>query len=248
MIFLSASLLPSGCTTLEPYIQEFNIVSVQDEIKMGQMMQEQVAKEMQVLQDPSLEAKINRIGQNLLTGLPTRTLPYRFFVVNDATPNAFTIPGGAIYVHTGLIKFADNEAQIAGVMAHEIGHAYLRHPARSVSRAYGLQYLSQLIWNQSNTPAKKSAGSTVVGKLLETTLMTRYGRSDEYQADDYGYYLMTKSSYSPSGMVEFFRKLQKIQGSGGPAFLSSHPPTPDRIARLEARIHNNQILSPQKAG
>lgn len=240
--FLPAAFLVgflTGCSTIEPLVQDFNIVSVNDEVLMGQEMQKQVEKEKQIVTDPALDGLVNRIGQKLLQGLPSRNLLYRFYVVKDDTPNAFTIPGGAIYVHTGLIKFADNESQIAGVMSHELGHAYLRHPARSISREYGLDYISSILLNRGSAPAKTSPN--IIGQLLGSTFLTRYSREDEFQADDYGFYLLTKAGYQPDGLLRFFKKLQSIETGSGPSFLSSHPPTPERIARLQARISNMNI-------
>ena len=242
--FIAVFALFSGCASIEPLVQDFNIVSVPDEIKIGEAMTQQVSKEMPIESDPSLNAEVNRVGQRLLAGLARRDFQYRFYVVKDDTPNAFTIPGGSVYIHTGLLKFVSGDSELAGVMGHEIGHAYLRHPAKSISRAYGLEYLTSFLFKGQTTA--QSSGALM--NLLKGGVLTRYGREDENQADDMGYYLAKRAGYSSDGLLNFLRKLQQLQKGGSTLpFLSSHPPTTERIARLEARIHNDSLTTTSAA-
>ena len=222
--------LASGCATLQPLIHDFNIVPLDQEKQLGQTMVKQIGAAKQLVSDPAPNQTVNRIGQKLVSALPSKEFDYKFYVVQDASPNAFTIPGGTIYVHTGLLNFVDSEDELAGVLAHELGHAYERHPAKGLSRSYGLDYLSSLVLKENKSKLKNMALQIAGGGILN-----KYGRDDENEADEIGYRLMSRAGYSPDGMILFFKKLERLSGSNGlPAFLSTHPATPERIRRLEA--------------
>lgn len=227
----------TGCAYVEPLVQEFNIISVPEERKIGYKIAEQVALEMPLSRNPDDYARIQPIAQRLVQALPRRDFSYQFFVVKDQTPNAFTIPGGFIYIHTGLLKFA-NDDELAGVLAHEMGHAYLRHPAKGLSRQMGTQYLTGLLFGEKHGQFKSIALQIAQGGIL-----SRYGRQDEREADDTAYYLMQQAGMKTNGLLSFLKKLLSLQGtSTSPLdFLSSHPPTPERIAWLEALERSRQV-------
>ena len=117
---------------------------------------------------------------------------------------------------------------LAGVIAHEIGHAYDRHPAKGISRQYGISFLETLALKNNQSQIKE-----LTMKLANQGILTKYGRDDENESDAIAYDLLKKSGYSEDGLLLFFKKLVKIQGSGGIPFLSTHPPTSERIARVE---------------
>ena len=220
----------TGCASLQPWVEQFNIISVSEESQIGAQAAAEIQKQMTLSQDPVLNQKIQSIGQRLVASLPRKDYAYEFHVVVDKTPNAFTIPGGKIYVHTGLIDFADNSDQLAGVIAHEIGHAYQRHPAKSMSRQYGVEALSQLLFKTNQSQLK-----SVAVKIAQGSLLNYYGREEEFEADEAGFYILRRSGIPSRGLVQFFTKLQTLQQRGASfAFLSTHPPTPERIARLQA--------------
>lgn len=229
LICLSVFLL-SGCAALEPYIQDFNIVSVADETQLGEKMSVEVAKQYPLATNAEQLQRVRGIGNRLVSALPRRDFDYQFFVVEDKTPNAFTIPGGKIYVHTGLLNFVSNDSELAGVMGHEIGHAYDRHPAKSISREYGVQYLSQILFKNNKNALQALSLQAIKGGLL-----TRYGREDELMSDEIAYFLLQRAGMRTDGLLSFFNKLASLEGkSSMPSFLSTHPPTPERIARLRA--------------
>lgn len=213
-----------GCATLEPYIQDFNLISIPQERKLSAQLETEITKEMKVGTDP----EVSTIGGALVSRLSRRDFNYRFFAVEDKTPNAFTLPGGAIYVHTGLLQFATQD-ELAGVLAHEIGHAYERHPAKMLSRAYGVQYITRLLFKDPEGRMKRLALDLAKGGFL-----ARYGQRDEFEADEVGFALLRKTGYPTRGLLTFLAKIQKLGGGHPLPFLSSHPPTPERIARLEA--------------
>ncbi len=239
----SAMLLFSGCATVAPVVQNFNIISVEDEKKIGGEVRQEITKEMVIVTDPGMNNRVRSLGQRIVQALPRRDFDYQFYVVKEDSPNAFTIPGGAIYVHTGLLKFATDDNELAGVLAHEVGHAYARHPAKGLSRAYGVEYLTSLLFK--NQP---SGFRGIALQIAKGGLLLKYGREDEYQADELGYTFLRRAGMPTSGLLTFFRKLQNLQ-KGGVAipFLSSHPPTPDRIARLEALEQRKFVSAPPSA-
>ena len=227
---LACLIVLTSCAYLEPLVQDINIVSVAQEKEIGEKFEAEIAKEMKVVQNSAANNRVNAIGQKLISGLPSRDFDYRFHVIEDNTPNAFTIPGGIIYVHTGLIQFVSDDSELAGVIGHELGHAYQRHPDKGLSRAYGVDYLSKLIFGGTEGQIK-----TLTLELAKGGILSKYSRQDEYEADEVGYFLIKKAGYSTSGLLRFLKKIMNLEKGGSTLpFLSSHPPTPDRIARLES--------------
>ena len=157
LIVLSVSLSFVSCAYIDPLIEDANIVSVADEVQISKQMQGEVAKAMKIIEDPKLTTPVRQIGNRLVAALPHKDFDYQFFVVADNSPNAFTIPGAKIYVHTGLMQFVSDENELAGVMAHEIGHAYERHPAKSITRQAGLSQLVSRVGG-TNAGAKTRLG------------------------------------------------------------------------------------------
>lgn len=222
-------ILFSGCAYLSPAVENFNFVSVQEETQIGAQMAATVSKQMKLIEGPSTD-RVRAIGSRLISQLPSQSFAYHFYVADDKTPNAFTIPGGTIYVHTGLLSFVDDENQLAGVIAHEIGHAWARHPARSISRQYGLDYLSGLLFPENQQKVKALALN-----LASTGFLMHYSRADELQADTIGFDLLKRAGFQSDGLLRFLKKIQTLEKSGSSlSFFASHPPTPERVARLEA--------------
>jgi predicted Zn-dependent protease len=222
-------LFGAGCAPLEPLIQDVNLISLEEERELGGKLAAEIEKEMKIVTDPGLVRPVKSIGARLVNALPRRDFDYQFSVVEDKEPNAFTIPGGRIYVHTGLLSIINDQDELAGVLAHEIGHAYERHPTKNLSRAYGMQYLVSLLLGGSQSQLRALA-LAAAGKGL----LLKYTRSDEREADEVGFQLVKRAGFKTNGLLRFLIKLQNLsRGFALPAFLSSHPPTPERIARLQ---------------
>ena len=228
--FFLILVLFSGCAYMGPVVQDFNIVSIPQEIEIGNQMAATVSRQMRLVEDPLVVGRVRAIGNRLILQLPSRNFPYRFYVVDDKTPNAFTIPGGAIYVHTGLLDFVDDESELAGVLAHEIGHAAARHPARALSREYGVEYLSNLIF-----PENKKRLQTLALDLARTGFLMHYSRADELEADAIGFQLLKRADFRSDVLLRFLKKIQQLERGGfSVPFFNTHPPTQERVARLEA--------------
>ncbi len=199
-------------------------MSVADEVQIGNQMQSEVAKAMSVGTQPQLTA----MGNRLVSALPKKEFEYQFFLVQNKEPNAFAIPGAKIYVHTGLLQFA-TENELAGVLAHEIGHAYERHPAKSITRQAGLSQLVNKVGGANSGVIRQMAL-----KIAGTGALNFYSRSDESEADRIAFDLLRRAGYPTNGLTSFLQKLLvATKGQSPPKFLSSHPPTPERIAALE---------------
>lgn len=220
----------SGCAYINPLISDFNIVSVAQEKEISAMAQQTVAQQQTLSSNTPLNAKVETIGTKLVAALPEPTFEYKFHVVEDATPNAFAIPGGAIYVHTGLMNLLRNDNELAGVMAHEVGHAYKRHPAKALSRQYGLQFLSKAL-----LPENKGKLQEMMVSVTQSGIMNKYSRDAEREADEVGFYLLQKAGYPKDALLKSLEKLQSVSGpSQTPVFFRSHPATAERITRLKS--------------
>ena len=210
--------------------------STDTEIKMGKqyaMMVEQTAR---MVQDPVINEYVNRIGQNLVRNSDAK-VPFTIKVIDSDEINAFALPGGFFYVNSGLILAADEEAELAGVMAHEIAHVAARHAMQQMTRAqYARMATIPLIFVGSW--GVYEAASMAINLALPLTFM-KFSRDFESEADFLGVQYMYKTGYDPQAFVTFFEKVEaknkKQPGTLARAF-SSHPPTPDRITKTQAEI------------
>ncbi|MBZ0257450.1 M48 family metalloprotease, partial [bacterium] len=158
-LFLSAcvaAFLLCSCATTD-LLGNFNLISPSQETKLGQDLSGQIAQEKQIIEDPDIHGFINNIGSKLVSASTNPNGNYTFLVIKDGTVNAFAIPGGFLYVQTGLINAAENEAEIAAVMAHELGHAEQRHPTESLSRQMGAQMVMDIVLGKDAGPYKQQA-------------------------------------------------------------------------------------------
>lgn len=214
---------------------DFNLISVEEEWQLGQQLSQDVAKQVRFNNDPAVNAYVQQLGQRIVarTPAPFNQLPWQFHVVEDPSMNAFAIPGGHIYVHTGLIASAENASELAGVMAHEISHVTARHTTEQISRQYGLSVLASLVLGQDPGALKQIAAQIVAGGAL-----ARFSRDAEKEADELGIQAMYQAGYDPRGMAAMFRVLMAhSQRSPGRVeqFFATHPTTEDRIRDAEKR-------------
>ena len=235
---LSFSLLValcSGCAINQTDIGGFNLISVDEEKQLGEKFAVEIEKEHKVITDPEVQAYIDRVGRRLLTGVRNVDFPYTFKVVKDDSINAFAIPGGHTYVNTGLIKAADNETELAAVMAHEINHVVARHSTRQMTQQYGYALVLQLVLGENQNLLAQMA-TELFGKAGSMY----YSRGMESQADYLGVETMYKAGYNPAGMASFFQKLNAInqeEPSRLVKFFSSHPQTSERIRSVRDEIN-----------
>src|SRR5690242_17242374 len=216
-----------------------NWYGVEKQIAMGKSYSQQVESTVKLVQDPTVTEYVNRVGQNIVRNSDSQ-VPFTIKVVDSDDINAFALPGGFFYVNSGLILAADEEAELAGVMAHEIAHVAACHAARENTRGNLMQMASiPLIFVGG---AVGYAGYEAAGLALPLTFL-HFSRGFEAEADYLGLQYMYKSGYDPQAFISFFEKVQaeekKKPGTLAKAF-STHPQTPDRIAKSQEEI--SQIL------
>jgi predicted Zn-dependent protease len=214
---------------------DFNLISIDEEWKLGQQLAQDVATQVRLSNDPTLNNYVRSVGQKIVaqTPAPFNQLPWDFHVVEDPAINAFAIPGGHVYVNTGLIENSDNAAELAGVMAHEISHVVARHSTEQMTRQYGLSILAGLVLGQNPGQLSQIAAQIVAGGAL-----ARFSRDAEAEADELGIKAMAAAGYNPIGMATMFEELlehQQSQPSRVEQFFSTHPLTAERASAARRR-------------
>jgi Zn-dependent protease with chaperone function len=200
-------------------------IPVQQEARIGDMVLAQSRLSMQLIESgPSVEA-LAKIGEKLTTNSPHH---YRWFVANQKEINAFAAPGGVVVVNAGLLRAISSPEELAGVLAHEIAHAELRHSLKGIAKSLGLRALASL--------ALGDYGGTAMAEGLKKLTELGFSREAEREADQEGLRRLVAARIDPQGMVRFFELLEKEQQLAPPEFLSTHPSNPERIAVLQREI------------
>ncbi|MDY7007048.1 MAG: M48 family metallopeptidase [Cyanobacteriota bacterium] len=211
-------------------IQMIQISNLSDrqEVELGKQINQQLLKQrgVKLYRDRAANEYINRIGQRLAAASPRPDIPYTFQVVEDDSINAFATMGGFVYINTGLMKAADNEAELASVVSHEIAHIASRHAVKQ---------LRQTLMAQGLATAAGVDDSVAVQIGVELALRRPNSREAEFEADEIGIQTLGRAGYAQYGAITFMEKLLK-KGSP-PSFLSTHPATSARIEQLKQMIN-----------
>jgi len=213
--------------------RELRLVSTKQEVALGKATAQQVVKQFGVYDDPKLHEYINEVGQKLANVCERKEITYYFTVLDTPMVNAFAAPGGFIFVTRGILKELDDEAQLAGVMAHEIGHVVWRHGAKRLEKAFG--YSAIILLGEILTKKDLSQLRQYTNFLFSLMLLG-YSRKNEFEADNAGVRYPLAAGYNPKGMTEFFEKLKAMEKRAPTKFetlFRSHPPTGDRIERVQ---------------
>jgi hypothetical protein len=209
----------------------------EEQEKTGLEVMSEVYKRMPILPDSSpITQYVQQLGKKLEKQIPSQySWPYQFHVVQQKEINAFALPGGPIFINVGTINAAANEAQLAGVMAHEMSHVYMQHSAKQAPK----QSLAQILAAASGILGDSTLASLARAgiQLGAGTVLMRYSRADEAQADSVGAIIMYKSGYNPAELANFFEALAK-QGGSPPQFLSDHPNPGNRSAAIAKQTRN----------
>ncbi len=223
----------SGCGGLKG---GFNLFTVEDDIALGKQVKAQIEsdpKQFPILPEQGNEEAYRYIRKIVTKLLQTGKVAYRDqfawevkIIKDDKTLNAFAVPGGYLYVYTGLIKFLDSEEQLAGVMGHEIAHAARRHSTQQMTKIYGLEVLRQIITGKSEPG--------LIEQIALSLASLKFSRTHESEADEYSVIYLCPTDYKADGAAAFFRK---IEGKGGtpPEFLSTHPNPGNRVEHIEKK-------------
>jgi hypothetical protein len=212
--------------------------SVQQDIAVGKQNAVQAERQLPLCNAPKVDAYLTELGMKLVAHLDTHSAqyPWEFHCVNDRAINAFALPGGYVFVNRGAIEAADNEAQLAGVMAHELSHVTLRHGTNQASKAEltqgGLGIVGGLFGGGVSGALMQQLGAFAAGGVL-----LRYSRTAETQADVSGAQVLYDSGYDPRAMAQFFEKLEaESKGKNPPEFFSDHPSPDHRVERVDQEI------------
>lgn len=214
----------------------WNVFSPQQDVEIGRQVAQDAERQLVMLNDPKVDDYLNRLGRRLASKAPGEQFPYQFKCVNDRAINAFALPGGFIYVHRGVIEAADNEAQFAGVMAHEIGHVALRHGTNQATKAYFTQGLLGILGGAVGGGSVGAVAAQLGAGFAASSVLLKYSRDAERQADTLGTQMLYDSNYDPRAMAQFFEKIQ-AESKGRPVeFFSSHPNPQNRAGRVSEEI------------
>jgi predicted Zn-dependent protease len=217
----------------------------QTEKRIGDMAMREIRRDPQYVADPEVKSYLNALGQRLVSASAEVRQPFIFFALRDPTINAFAIPGGVIGIHTGLILAAQNESELASVLAHEISHVTQRHMARQVAAQQQVQPLVLLalalgiLAARSNPQAAQAA--IVGGQAGVVQTFLNYSRDFEREADRVGFQVLQGAGFDPAGMPAFFERLQRanrLYENNAPAYLRTHPLTSERIADMQGRAYS----------
>jgi len=214
--------IPSG-------LQVIQLASLSDkqEVEIGKQMNTQtITRQFRLYRGAELNQYVNQIGQRLAAQSGRTQIPYTYQIVEDKSVNAFATMGGFVYITTGLMKTADNEAQLASVIGHETGHIVRRHLVNQLKEEATLQGIATLAKVNSNT---------IVNLGTTLALSRPHSRTAEYEADQAGINMMGKAGYAQSAAPAFMSKL--LNQASTPTFLSTHPATADRVARLKQSVN-----------
>ncbi|HNT35084.1 MAG TPA: M48 family metallopeptidase [bacterium] len=212
-------------------------VPPEQEIKLGQQFAAEIPKEYKICTDEVIQAYVRDVGTQIATAASKdrSDVTYTFTVIDDPEQvNAFAVPGGYIYVFTGLMLFAENEAELASVLGHEAGHIVGRHSANQLGARIGLSLVSSVALGQNPTLLQQ-----IVASMATTGSVLKFSRDDEREADSLGLKYTIQGGYDPNAMVSFMQRLHKKSGAGDSevaAFLSTHPLTSERIGNLQVEM------------
>ena len=221
----------AGCGTL----------TVQEEKKLGHRVQRDLRKQIQLVRDRHVVSYVRDIGAEVANSAQPSAFEFRFYVVEDEDINAFAIPGGAIYVHTGLLTSANNVAEIAGVLAHEVGHVTARHVAHLYKRQRNTgifaQFATFIIAIVSGNSYIAQGGQLATGVAAQAYLNT-FTKDAEREADRQAIETLVRAGYDPMALITMLQTLQQeaVGGLSAPSFLRSHPATSERIRSVRALI------------
>jgi predicted Zn-dependent protease len=226
--------------------KEFSLMSEAQEVETGRQLDAEVRREMGVYRDDALQRYVTDIGQRLARTSHRAQLQWHFAVVDQPAVNAFALPGGYIYLTRGILPFLDNEAELAGVIGHEIGHVTARHSAAAYSKATGAGVGLALlgIFVPSTRPLQGLAETAL------SVLFLKHGRDDELQADRLGAEYSAKAGWDPAGIAGMLTTLARIDEATGsrkgvPNWLSTHPAPADRIQQVQVAVQQAKATAGQ---
>ncbi len=238
LVLLCLVLAPCTLAQRTQFKAGWNFYSPQEDIKLGKQVAVDAEKQLPSCNAPKVDAYLTELGKELIAKLPTGGVeyPFEFHCVNDKAINAFALPGGYVFVNRGAIEAADNEGQLAGVIAHELSHVALRHGTAEATKAQAAQAGVGIIGAIFGGNAG-GALLTELGRFSAGGVLLRYSRTAETQADVVGTQVLYDAGYDPRALAQFFEKIEAdSKGQNPPEFFSDHPNPEHRVERVEQEI------------
>jgi predicted Zn-dependent protease len=236
LIIIGLTVTVMGCASTGVNKGDFNLVSYQEEWQLGAQLEQDIEQQLPVINDGPALAYLTRLGTRIVSQTELAQAPWEFHIVADPRINAFNIPGGHVYVNTGLFQAADNVAELTSVLAHEISHGVARHGTEQLSKAYGFNIVASLALG-SNPPLYQQLVTQIVG----AGTFAKFGRDAEREADELGVIYMYSAGYDPHGMVTMFQELmsqRQREPNSVEQFFASHPLTEERIRNVRSQIES----------
>ncbi len=211
-----------------------------EERELGEKVLQEVRRIWPMIQEPAVNEYVTNIGKRILKTMETQPFEYQYYVLNTPDTNAFAVPGGKVFVNSGLILMVESEDELAGVMAHEIGHVVARHIAKQSEQGLklGLATLGAMLAGILLGPQAAAAIMTTTSAATGT-MMLKYSRENEEEADYLGLKFMEKAGYDPKAMVTMFKKMRRASGPSStdpPTYLLTHPAVEQRMENLEVEM------------
>lgn len=234
-------------------VSAFNLFSDQDDVNLGKQVDAEIRADpaqYPILQGrPDVKAYVKTVGDKVLNSPDIKkrgVYAYEYEIIkDDKTVNAFCTPGGYIYVYTGLLKFIDNEATLAGILGHEIAHAERRHASQRMTQVYGVQILLGVLLGNNPSQLEEIGANLLTGLAL-----LKNGRDQESESDKYSFDYLDDTEYYPGAIKYFFEKIiaqEESQPSAFETLLSTHPAPGDRISEVEQRLQEHGTPAPTEA-
>ena len=244
-VAVAMATMPTVTFSQTPIKLHSNKFPPQDDVKLGQQAAAEAEQKMQLIRDPDLGMYVARVGERLAAAIPPEfqhpEFQYTFKVVNAKDINAFALPGGPMYVNSGMITAARSEDEMAGVMAHEISHVALRHGTAQVTKAQKYQMLSGIMGIGGQVLGGPIGSIAQMGSQGVGVYLLKFSREYETEADLLGARIMANAGYDPRALANMFQTIESQGGGGGPSFLSDHPSPKDRYARINQEAQSLQI-------
>ncbi len=218
------------------------LMSHEEEARLGRQVLQMLRKEAQFVEDPEVTGYVAEVGRRLIAHIGPHYFPFKFYIIKDESLNAFAVPGGYIFVNTGLLEEIDREDELAGVLAHELAHVQARHLAKRIEKLTRLNLASAAVTIVGLLLGRGEMGQAiaVTSGALAATKALSYSRADEEEADRLGFQYLTAAGYDPRGFIEVFNKIVRhrwLLSENVPSYLLTHPGTAERITYLESMIN-----------
>ncbi len=233
-------LTTAGCGSV---FKDVNVLSEADEIALGRQFSREIEREIKLYGDPEVVRYVDGLCQALVVHSRRSNIPYYIKIVDTDEVNAFALPGGYLYVNRGLISISETEAELAGVIAHEIAHVVARHGAKALTRQLGLEIMLGMISGRNPTGVRRVASQLAgIGGILS---MLHHSREAEREADALAVVNLREAGYDPEGLTGFFEKLLEINDRDPGAFatmFTTHPPSRERIESTRKQAAEQPVL------